>query len=127
MAQSGKMDALKSATKSLLDQLNSAVTVNGDVYVSIVPFVKDVNLSAGNYNSNWIDWTDWNAVNDETKPNTANYDTNVVAPDQAARCQLMAKATPDAAVSFTGKCVPSICADCAERMLDPFASLAHFI
>ena len=46
MADNGKMTALISATKSLLTQLQSAVTTNGDVYVSIVPFVKDVNLGA---------------------------------------------------------------------------------
>ena len=40
------MTALQSATKSLLTQLQTAATNNGDVYVSIVPFVKDVNLGA---------------------------------------------------------------------------------
>ena len=56
MADSGKMPALQAATKSLLTQLQGAVTVNGDVYVSIIPFVKDVNLGAANWNSNWIYW-----------------------------------------------------------------------
>jgi Flp pilus assembly protein TadG len=56
MADNGKMTALISATKSLLTQLQSAVTTNGDVYVSIVPFVKDVNLGATNWNSNYIYW-----------------------------------------------------------------------
>jgi len=63
MADDGKMTALKSATNSLLSQLQSAVTTNGDVYVSIIPFVKDVNVGASNYNANWIDWTDWNSDN----------------------------------------------------------------
>ncbi len=63
MSSSGKMDALKTATKSLLSQLKSAVTTDGDVYVSIVPFVKDVNLGKGNYASDWIDWTEWDANN----------------------------------------------------------------
>jgi Flp pilus assembly protein TadG len=63
MADAGKMTALKSATQSLLTQLRSAASTNGDVYVSIIPFVKDVNLGAANYNSSWIDWTDWNANN----------------------------------------------------------------
>jgi Flp pilus assembly protein TadG len=63
MAQDGKMTALKSATKNLLTQLQTAVTTNGDVYVSIVPFAKDVNFGASNYNSNYLDWTDWNANN----------------------------------------------------------------
>jgi uncharacterized protein YegL len=61
MSSAGKMTALQSATKSLLDQLQGAATQNGDVYVSIIPFVKDVNANPTNYNQNWIDWTDWEA------------------------------------------------------------------
>lgn len=56
MAQYGKLNALKTATKNLLNQLQGASTVNGDVYVSIIPFVKDVNLGASNYTSDWIYW-----------------------------------------------------------------------
>jgi len=56
MAQSGKMTALQAATKSLLSQLQNAVTTNGDVYVSIIPFVKDVNFDGANYTSNYIYW-----------------------------------------------------------------------
>jgi hypothetical protein len=46
-----------------LTQLKNAVVNNGDVYVSIVPFVKDVNVGPVNYNQNWIDWTQWDASN----------------------------------------------------------------
>ncbi|MDI3467975.1 MAG: hypothetical protein OJF62_000038 [Pseudolabrys sp.] len=67
MSQSGKMTALKSATKNLLKQLQNAVSVDGDVYVSIVPFVKDVNVGTSNKNATWIDWTDWNANNGTCK------------------------------------------------------------
>ena len=63
MADSGKIQALQTATKNLLSQLQSAASTNGDVYVSIVPFVKDVNVGASNYNASWIDWTDWNSAN----------------------------------------------------------------
>jgi len=35
----------------------------GDIYISIVPFAKDVNMGASNYNQSWINWTDWEAVN----------------------------------------------------------------
>jgi Flp pilus assembly protein TadG len=63
MAFSGKMTALKTATKNLLTQLKGAASVNGDVYVSIIPFSKDVNVGASNYNANWIDWSDWDADN----------------------------------------------------------------
>src|SRR5206468_8393090 len=68
MAQDGKIDALKSATKKLLDSLKGAVGVAGDVYVSIIPFSKDVNVGASNYNANWILWDDgtdksWDGAN----------------------------------------------------------------
>jgi Flp pilus assembly protein TadG len=56
MADAGKMTALKTATNALLDQLKGAAASNGDVYVSMVPFVKDVNVGSSNYNANWIYW-----------------------------------------------------------------------
>jgi hypothetical protein len=58
-----KISALKTATHNLLGQLQTAATVNGDVYVSIIPFVKDVNVGSSNYNQDWIDWTDWDSKN----------------------------------------------------------------
>jgi Flp pilus assembly protein TadG len=71
MGSAGKLDALKTATKDLLDQLKAAAINNGDVYVSIVPFVKDVNVGSGNYNASWVYWDDsahsdnksWDALN----------------------------------------------------------------
>jgi Flp pilus assembly protein TadG len=63
MAEDGKITALKTATKNLLSQLQAAAAQNGDVYVSIVPFSKDVNVDKANYNANWIDWTDWDNNN----------------------------------------------------------------
>jgi Flp pilus assembly protein TadG len=63
MASHGKLDALKTATTKLLAQLQSVAAVDGDVYVSIIPFVKDVNLDPANHGAAWIDWTDWNANN----------------------------------------------------------------
>jgi uncharacterized protein YegL len=67
MAENGKIGALQTATKNLLTQLQSAATTNGDVYVSIIPFSKDVNLDPVNYNQTWIDWTDWNNNNGTCK------------------------------------------------------------
>lgn len=63
MSSNGKIDALKTATKNLLDQLQATVTNPGDVYVSIIPFSKDVNVGASNYAASWIDWTAWDAAN----------------------------------------------------------------
>ena len=59
MSSDGKIDALKTSTKNLLTQLQAAASTDGDVLVSIVPFSKNVNAGASNYNATWIDWTDW--------------------------------------------------------------------
>jgi Flp pilus assembly protein TadG len=63
MADAGKMPALKIAAKNLLSKLQSAATNNGDVYVSIVPFTKDVNVGSGNWNQSWVRWDLWDAAN----------------------------------------------------------------
>jgi Flp pilus assembly protein TadG len=74
MAQNGKMTALIAATKSLLGQLQAAASVNGDVYVSIVPFVKDVNLDPTNYNSDYIYWG--TPTQDPTFSDDSSWDAN---------------------------------------------------
>jgi len=63
MAADGKMDALKTASHNLLTQLQQAAIHPEDVYVSIVPFVKDVNVGSGNYNQSWLRWDLWEEVN----------------------------------------------------------------
>jgi Flp pilus assembly protein TadG len=63
MSSDDKMDALKTATNNLLAQLQTIAANSGDVYVSIVPFSKDVNLDPANYRENWIDWTEWDTQN----------------------------------------------------------------
>jgi Flp pilus assembly protein TadG len=63
MADDGKMPAMQSAAKALIDQLSALAKSPGDIYVSIIPFAKDVNVGASNYNQNWIDFTDWDAAN----------------------------------------------------------------
>ncbi|MBX9843641.1 MAG: pilus assembly protein [Xanthobacteraceae bacterium] len=63
MSSDGKIDALKTATKALLDQLKAAASKDGDVYVSIIPFSKDVNVGKANYQATWLDWTEWDDEN----------------------------------------------------------------
>ncbi|WP_370674382.1 TadE/TadG family type IV pilus assembly protein [Pleomorphomonas sp. PLEO] len=56
MAYSGKMSALKTATNNLLAQLQSQSTTSGDIYVSIIPFNRDVNIGASNKDATWLYW-----------------------------------------------------------------------
>ncbi|SFM34311.1 Flp pilus assembly protein TadG [Pleomorphomonas diazotrophica] len=56
MAYSGKIEALKEATHDLLDKLKANSTTQGDIYVSIVPFNKDVNIGTGFQSSTIISW-----------------------------------------------------------------------
>jgi hypothetical protein len=63
MNDNGKMPALKTAAKNLIDQLKTAATNEGDVYVSIIPFAKDVNVGPSNKDAAWLKWTEWSAAN----------------------------------------------------------------
>jgi Flp pilus assembly protein TadG len=58
-----KISALQTATHNLLGQLQTAATVNGDVYVSIIPFSKDVNVDPSNSSQSWVDFTQWDQDN----------------------------------------------------------------
>jgi Flp pilus assembly protein TadG len=57
MAQSGKMTALQTASHNLLTQLKNAAQTDSDVYVSIIPFAKDVNVDPANSGQSWIRWS----------------------------------------------------------------------
>jgi hypothetical protein len=67
MRNDGKMPALQNAvagTGGLIDQLSALAKNNGDIYISVVPFAKDVNFGqdatgASNVSQPWIDWTLW--------------------------------------------------------------------
>jgi hypothetical protein len=50
---------MQTAAKNLVDQLSGLAKSAGDIYISIVPFAKDVNVGASNYNQSWLDFTDW--------------------------------------------------------------------
>ncbi|MGJ4946814.1 pilus assembly protein TadG-related protein [Bradyrhizobium sp. HKCCYLS20291] len=75
MASSNKMTALQNAVAGsggLIDQLSALAKAPGDVYISVVPFAKVVNVGASNYSQNWLDWTDWQ--NPPTvQPNNGSY------------------------------------------------------
>ena len=110
MANDGKMPAMQTAAKSLIDQLSPLAKNPGDIYISIVPFAKDVNLGTSFRNETWIDWSEfgkcsstsyttkttcvnagksWTMESDHTKWNgcvtdrSQDYDTKNTAPTSA--------------------------------------------
>jgi Flp pilus assembly protein TadG len=69
MADAGKMPAMQTAANSLVDQLSALAKNDGDMYISVVPFARDVNVGASHYNDSWIDWAYW----DTQDPNTNSF------------------------------------------------------
>ncbi|TAK49230.1 MAG: VWA domain-containing protein [Xanthobacteraceae bacterium] len=63
MAANGKMTALKTAAKNLIDQLKGSARTPGDVYISVIPFAKDVNVDPANRNQGWLRWDQWDNQN----------------------------------------------------------------
>ncbi|MEH2534878.1 Flp pilus assembly protein TadG [Bradyrhizobium sp. AZCC 1588] len=63
MAWDGKMPAMQEAAKSLVDQLSKLEKNKGDIYISMVPFAKDVNLGTSYKDETWIDWDRWSNQN----------------------------------------------------------------
>jgi Flp pilus assembly protein TadG len=62
MADNGKITALRTAVAGsggLIDQLSGLAQNPGDVYISVIPFAKVVNVGANLSGATWIDWTDW--------------------------------------------------------------------
>jgi len=61
MADNGKMAALQKAAKDMIDKLATYNKQEGDVYISIIPFSKDVNVDVANLNQPWLNWAEWEA------------------------------------------------------------------
>jgi Mg-chelatase subunit ChlD len=79
MSSSGKMDALKTASHKLLDQLKESAFKPEDVYISIVPFSKDVNFGSENYNQSWLRWDLWDALNGTCSDNRYSKQSSCVS------------------------------------------------
>lgn len=59
MESNGKMSALQTAAKNMVDSLSAFSKTTGDVYISIVPFAKDVNVGTAKVNAAWLNWSEW--------------------------------------------------------------------
>lgn len=79
MDQNGKMAAMQKAATDMITDLSSYSKKSGDVYISIVPFAKDVNVGTANVNEAWINWSEWEAeppiLNDKNAGNNADFKT----------------------------------------------------
>jgi Flp pilus assembly protein TadG len=75
MSDNGKITALRNAVASsggLIDQLSALAKNPGDVYISVIPFAKVVNVGSNYAGATWIDWADWQ--NPPTQqPNNGTY------------------------------------------------------
>src|SRR5262249_50865354 len=61
MADNNKIGALKAAATDMIDTLSTYNKQDGDVYISIIPFAKDVNVGTGYVDAPWINWPEWEA------------------------------------------------------------------
>ena len=61
MSQNGKLAAMQKAATDMITTLSSYSKQTGDVYISIIPFTKDVNVGTANVDASWINWTEWEA------------------------------------------------------------------
>jgi Flp pilus assembly protein TadG len=59
MGQNNKMTAMQTAAKDMIDTLSGYDKQTGDVYISIIPFSKDVNVGTANVDASWINWSEW--------------------------------------------------------------------
>lgn len=63
MAQSGKLSAMQTAAKNLIDTLSANSRMTEDLYISIIPFAQMVNVGKSNVSASWLKWDDWEEVN----------------------------------------------------------------
>ncbi|MFC0243421.1 pilus assembly protein TadG-related protein [Rhodopseudomonas telluris] len=59
MDYDGKLPAMKTAAKNLIDTLRASAQTVDDVYISMVPFAKMVNVGSSNRSASWLKWDLW--------------------------------------------------------------------
>ncbi len=83
MAQNGKMPGATDRIQKSDRPVERARQNPGDIYISIIPFAKDVNVGANNYNQSWIDWTAWDAANGSCSKSTYRSQSSCVSNGKA--------------------------------------------
>jgi Flp pilus assembly protein TadG len=111
MKDNGKMAAMQKAAKALVDQLSLLNKNDGDIYISMVPFAKDVNLGTSYKDETWIDWDVWSDQNQSwgtcsntsktTKSDCLTKSTRVWTPDKTKWTGCVTDRTQDYDISNT--------------------------
>jgi Flp pilus assembly protein TadG len=85
MDSNGKMGAMKTAATDMITDLSSYWKKTGDVYISIIPFAKDVNVGTAKVDASWINWSEWEAeppiLNDKSSINNTAFKTAIAGSD----------------------------------------------
>jgi Flp pilus assembly protein TadG len=61
MDDNDKMSNMKTAATNMIATLSKLNKNDGDVYISVIPFAKDVNAGGGITTRDWVNWTEWEA------------------------------------------------------------------
>jgi len=102
MQSANKMNALKTAANDLIDKFASSNKNDGDVYLSIVPFAKDVNVGPNNVDQSWLKWNGASDTWDENNGTCKNY-SGWNMPTYKSLCQSQGGSwTPYNHVGWTG-------------------------
>ncbi|MBN8966852.1 MAG: VWA domain-containing protein [Rhizobiales bacterium] len=105
MSSAGKMTALKTAAKKLLDQLKAVALKDEDVYVSIIPFAKDVNVGKTNVGASWLKWSGSSDTWDENNGSCSKKDNKNKTITTKASCDSVSGKWTVAAHSTWNGCV----------------------
>lgn len=103
MADNGKMTALQSAASNMVDTLSGYNKNTGDVYISLVPFAKDVNLGSS-FDQSYIKW---NSPAGTSNPDT--WDENNGTCSAGSSYTTQATCTAKSVCSISGKTSQSSC------------------
>jgi Flp pilus assembly protein TadG len=86
MDSNGKMPAMQAAAKDMITDLSTYSKKSGDVYISIIPFTKDVDVGTANVNASWINWSEWEAEPPILNDKNASINTNFKTAKAGSNC-----------------------------------------
>jgi Flp pilus assembly protein TadG len=86
MDSNGKMGAMKKAATDMITDLSAYSKKAGDVYISIIPFAKDVNVGTAKVDAAWINWSEWEAEPPILNDKSASINTDFKTAKAGSNC-----------------------------------------